>query len=426
VKWLNRIRGKEQIPSTVAFDDIESWLDAASNSLFRGLNANAERLYKEIRAMRERLKQNTARLQYAEPEENMPANITKIGLLSRDKMVKQLYSLTEKMFIPTQTDYKTVSAFYNVTAPSIAFAFGKSSKSIEYVQSLFPNEVKAVLTDLRQLRTLLNLLITPVKGKESHITNLNRVPEIVEAIKELKARIEQEKENACEQEEAFAALERRIETEGERLRAIEEEEEEWTQFKELEAELSSLEEDLNALDADVNQLFSPLNKALHLLKKQDETGRHTLTPEERRAVSSLLSSPLQALNEEINVFLLAIRNIIERDPSILKERKRDSALKWIDHLLKSELSVTKVKRERLQSRIEELNGKLSRMTILKDRKEIEDSIVSAEGQRSRLQEEIERTKRHVVSREAELTETEQLLLDTLESLAGKKIEVKFD
>jgi hypothetical protein len=426
-KWLNlnRIKRKEKIPSSVAFDELDSWLGVVSESLFHGLSTNAQRSYKEISNIRERLKQHASELQDAEPAENMPAQIAKIGLLNRDKMVKHLYSLTEKMLIPAQTNYKTVLSFYEATTSSINFVFHKSSKTIYYVRSLFPEEVKELVADLNQLKTVLDQLITPVKGKESQIMNLEQVPELVVEIKELKLRIEKEKENVCALEEECSVLEGKIEIEGKRLSAIEEQEE-WMQFKELESGLSSLEKELKALVSDVGKLFSPINKALNLLKKQDETGRHTLTPEEKRAVSSILFSPIRALDEDINKFLLSIRNVIEGDVSILKERKRDTTLKWIDHLLNSELSLIKEKHDELQSRIEEVKGKLSNMSILKEKEEVERSIISAKGQLARLQGEIERTKKHVGSLREELKEKEVFLSEVLEEIAAKKIDVEFD
>jgi len=425
VKWLNSIRGKDGIPSTIAFDGIDTWLDTVSKSLFRGLSTTANKLYTEIGVIRDRLIQDASKLRDAEPAENMPANVSKLGLINWDKMVKQLNTLTEKISIPTQTDYKTVLSFYRVTTSNIESTLGKSSKSIYYIRSLFPDEVKVVVSDLKRLKTVLNLLITPVREKESQIMKFEQVPGMVQAIKDQKSEIEKEKENVHDQEEERSGLESKIETEGKRLTMIEEEAE-WMRFKELENELSSLKEESNALESDVRKLFAPISKPFNLLKKQDESGRHTLTPEERRAVSSILSSPIRALDEDIHEFLRIIKNIIEGEASILKDRKRDSTLKWIDHLLNADLSSIKGKKDLLQSRIEESKGKLADMTILENKAEIEQSIVSANDKLTRLEEGIERSKRRIATQEEELMEKKRLLLDALEEIAGKKIEVEFE
>lgn len=425
MKWLKRILDKHEIPTTVTFDGIDAWLEIATKSLFRGLSTSAEPLYGEIKDIRERLEHRIFELQDAEPAEDMPVQIEKIGLSGRDKLVKQFRSLTEKMQIPSQTDYKTVLSFYDATASSIAFVFDKSSKTIYHVRSLFPDEVKETVAELNQLRTALDQLIAPIRGKESQIMHLERVPGIVEDIKELKSKREKEKENVSAREKECSALERGIEKEGKRLSAIEDHEE-WMRFKALETELFSLEQELSTLESDVGKLFSPINKELNLLKKQDETGRHTLTPDERKAVSSILSSPIRALGEDINGFLTSVKDVIEEDRSILKERKRDKTLKWIDRLLNGELASIKEKREGLQSQIVHIKDELSEMTIQKERKKVEQSIASARGQLTRLREGVERSKRHVVSLEEELEAKARRLPGTLEAIAGKPVEVSLD
>jgi len=70
-------------------------------------------------------------------------------------------------------------------------------------------------------------------------------------------------------------------------------------------------------------------------------------------------------------------------------------------------------------------GTISDMTLLNDRAEVEESIVSANGQLTRLQEGIARAERPVVSLDEGLTEKDGLLLETLERIAGKEIEVQF-
>ncbi len=88
------------------------------------------------------------------------------------------------------------------------------------------------------------------------------------------------------------------------------------------------------------------------------------------------------------------------------------------------ISALKYKRERLQSKIEEAGYDFC-MTLLNDRAEVEESIVSANGQLTRLQEGIARAERPVVSLDEGLTEKDGLLLETLERIAGKEIEVQF-
>ena len=425
MKWLKRIVGKGEIPSTVAFDEIDAWLETVAKSLFRGLSANADKLYSEISAIRERLKQKASTLQDADPKEDIPDTIMKIGLPNRDKVVKDIHSLTERISIPTQTDYKTVLSFYDATTSSTKFTLDKSAKTLYYVRSLFPDEVKEIDSDLKRLRVCLNLLIRPMKGKESKIKDLERVQEMVRGIKDILSEMEKEKEQINDNEKERSALESDVEAEENELRSIEEGEE-WVRYKELEAELASRKRELNALESEISRLFSPIMKELKLLKKQDDSGRYTFTPEERRAVSSILSSPVQALGEDINAFLIAIENLVEADSSILKARKRDKTLNWIDHLLSAaELSTIKVKHEQLQSRIVKTSSKLSDMTIRKEIKEHEQSLGSRRRQLTRLQEGTARSNRHLISLEEELTNKNRLLLESVKMLAGKEIEVKF-
>lgn len=425
MKWLSRFRGKEEeIETAVEFGEIDAWLEQVTRTLFRDLNANAAQSYDEIEEIRERLKQNISELRNAESTEEVPNRIAKIGLLSRDKMVKHLYSVAEKIVVPEQTDYKTVWSFNQETTASLEFPLGKSQTNVYCVRSLFPSEIKEIISELNRLRTSLDQLITPLKGKESQIEHLEQVPALVAAIKNLQAGIEKDTEAVGEQEEESSALKVRIETEGKRLRLIEGKEE-WKQYKALDTELTSLEGDLNALESNVQKMFTPLTKPLTLLKKQDETGRHTLTPEERTAIDSILTSPMRALSEDIAVSLSAVKNIIEVNPGVLKDKKREQALNWIDRLLNADLASITVKREQLQSQIEAVKGKLSGLGILKEKDELENSLASAQGQLKQLQEGIARSKAHIVSLEGELEGKKQRLVETLEELAGREIEVTF-
>ncbi|MDD2666077.1 MAG: hypothetical protein PHD13_01020 [Methanocellales archaeon] len=422
MKWLNKIFGREKIPTTTAFDDIDAWLETASGALFPSLSTTASRVYGEIEDVRDRLRQNISKIQDAEPAENIPSPITKSGLNARDKMVKRLNYLVEKMSIPTQTDYKTILSFHRMMTSNMEFALAIPQKNIYYIRSLFPDEVEKIVSNLDRLKTIFNKLIVPLLKKESKIVSLDKVPEIVRSVKDIRSTIEKQKEMVSDREEEITALEKRIEAEEERIRILEEGEE-WMRLQELGNELSSLEKELNGFEADLTRLLSPIDKALKLLKKQDETGRHTLALEDRRVLSLILSSPIHALDENVGDFLHTLRHIIEGDVLPLKGRRRDKTLRWIDHLLNAEILSLRERRNILQSNIGKTKDQLSGLTILKDRREIERSIISAKGQLARLQEETDRSKKHIDSLEKSLDGEVRLLLKALEDIAGKKIDV---
>jgi len=427
MKWLNRITGRAgaEIPSIVAFHEIDTWLEKVSESLF-GMGTNTMALYEEMADKREELRQNVSELRDAEPKADMPAQITKIGLLSRDKMVKLLYSLCDKIVIPAQTDYRTVLDFHKMASHSIESVLAKISKNIYYVRSLFPDEAREVEANLNQLRDILDRLVAPMKGKESKIMDLSRVHALINAIREQMAEIESEREKIRVEEEERSAIEHEIELSERRLRTMEEEAE-WKRLKEYEAELTAIEGELNTLRHDVNNLFTPLQKPLSLLKKQDRSGRVSLSPAVRKAITAILSSPVQALNEDIEDYLRSIRAvIIEMDA--IKERTRDRALKWIDHLLNSgtDMSGIRARYELLSSRAEELRRELSALEITNEKERLEHAITAAKGQLTRLDDLIAKRRRGIESQAKELAANEIMLQEELENITGKRIEVKFE
>ncbi|MCD6202900.1 MAG: hypothetical protein J7I99_00880 [Methanophagales archaeon] len=428
MKWLNRITGRAgaEIPSIVAFHEIDTWLEKVSESLFRGMGTNTMALYEEMADKREELRQNVSELRDAEPKADMPAQITKIGLLSRDKMVKLLYSLCDKIVIPAQTDYRTVLDFHKMASHSIESVLAKISKNIYYVRSLFPDEAREVEANLNQLRDILDRLVAPMKGKESKIMDLSRVHALINAIREQMAEIESEREKIRVEEEERSAIEHEIELSERRLRTMEEEAE-WKRLKEYEAELTAIEGELNTLRHDVNNLFTPLQKPLSLLKKQDRSGRVSLSPAVRKAITAILSSPVQALNEDIEDYLRSIRAVI-LEMDAIKERTRDRALKWIDHLLNSgtDMSGIRARYELLSSRAEELRRELSALEITNEKERLEHAITAAKGQLTRLDDLIAKRRRGIESQAKELAANEIMLQEELENITGKRIEVKFE
>jgi chromosome segregation ATPase len=424
VKWLSRLRGKEEIavPTTVAFEELDAWLAQVSKLLLGDLSANAEQGYAAINESRDRLRQRVAELEDADSTEQVPDRIVKIGFTSRKKMVKHLQSVTEKITLPTQTDYHTITAFHRETTAALEFPFGKSQTNIYCVRSLFPNEIKEIISELNQLRSGLDQLIAPLQGKEQQLRALERAHGLAARIKELRAELVQEREHLSHHENELTALNQRIEDERKQQQMLEAGEE-WHRFTALERERSALEAELDELESNVQKLFAPLSKPLTLLMKQDESGRLTLAPAERHAISSLLESPSQALEGDIAGSLSSIKGLIAGDPTVLKDRKRETALNWLDKLLEADLVSIAEKRRSLESQISEVEASCANAAIRQAKEVRERALVAAQEHLTQAQEERERAEKRIASLDADLANKKQFLGAALAELAGKEIEL---
>ncbi len=423
MKWLSRIRRRgEDIPATVAFDEIDVWLERVTNSLFGGFSADS---YDGLVSKREELRDCVNRLRDASPKEDLPAQIMKIGLLSRDKMVKLLYSLCDRLSVPAQVNYRTVWEFHNMASSTIDSILSKVSKNAYFVRSVFPDELKDVETSINQLIAALNRLITPLKAKEQELADLTRIYALIARIKSQREDIDTENEKIRAEEAEYEAIKRDLERSKEQLRAMEQKQE-WKRLLACQSELTALKSELTVLESEIRDMFAPMQKPLNLLKKQDETGRIELAPYVRAAVNSILASPVRVLNEDISEYLRAIREVISENKGVLKTTKRESALKWIDQLLSNDLRGLSARYESLRAREEALSRELAGCSSLKaERDEIEHAIATAGMQLERLEESISKRKQAIESRQEELTLKEKLLQKELENITGKPIEVVY-
>jgi len=408
----------------VDFGDIDPWLEGAKQSLFRNLDSNSRQIYGNIKSLSEKLKQDAIKLKNAEPKEKTSDYLRTRGPPNRDKMAVHLNALIEKISVPEDTDYKTVLSFYRDTSVILESPFGKMSHNIRYVNAVFPEETKTIMSDVKKMRSLFNQLISPLKGKENAIENLEKVRDLSIELKGLISELEKEKERLHDEEKS-SELRKKIDMERQKSKAIEESED-WKRYMKLEKNLFSLKERLKEGESEINGLFFPLNKTLSLLKKEDETGKRTLLQEERETVLSILSSPIKALSErKAHVHLSTMKGAIKEDP-VLNESKKGRALRTLDELSKVEFSSKIGGLEELKKAIKNTEKELSDTTVFRDIRESEKSVESLERELIRAEEENARSGRHVTSVREQISEEKRLLSELLESISGRGVDLIFE
>ena len=399
---------------TIDIGRAKELLESAERSLSG--NLRAERFYNEIKETLERLRKDTERLKKAKPKYGISDALRIRGVPNRDIMVSNL-SAVLKVPIPEGTDYRTALFFYNEASAALATPFGKLSYNIRFVRAVFPEEVKAVVSDIKKLRALLEHLIAPVRRKEDIIEAIDRCKEIIEEIEALSL------SGGSDADVSTEDLERRIEYEKGKIRDAKSSEQ-WMKQETLKRDLSLKKEKLKRMEDELEAMVAPIRKTLSLLKKEDETGKRTLLPEEGEAVNALLFSPLETiLSGSAKETLSLVRKFLEDDTVINTERK-ERALRDMETILKTDFSSSAKEIEDLRKEIEDAEKEISNTRIEEDIGRMERSVGDLERELKRARSDKERSERHKTSTDRERSENLRELSDLLSRITKRRIDVR--
>lgn len=377
--------------------------------------ARAERFYVEIDRALKKLTQDTERLKNARPKEGISDALRIRGVPNRDVMVSNLGAI-KKISVPKEKDYRSVLSFYREASSAMEIPFGKLSYNIRFVKAVFPEEVKTVVSDVKRLRSLFEHMAAPLLKKEDVIRAIDKSREILDVMGVIDA------PEGTKVELRTSDVERRLEEEKKRLLDIKGSEQ-WKLYDDLNRKLSAKKEELKETESEAESILSPIRKVLSLLKKEDETGKRTLLPEERKAVNELLSSPMEAiLKGECKEQLLLVKKALEGD-AVINSDKREKGLRDIERILKEDFSSRAVKIKNARKEVDALGRELAQKSINDELGRAERRAEDLERELRRAREEEDRSERHKVSRNRELSENLSELSSLLSRITGKKIRV---
>lgn len=423
LKWFDKIFSREdKAEMPIPFSSIDAWLEEKTRAWF-DLRTQARGLHREIEETLDKLEKSVSELEEAEPEGRLPMRLVKAGCDNRDKLVKQLRALLGKTRIPDNTDYETILGFHRNTSQNIRSFLENTRKSQQYSKALFLGETKQVISGIRSLSSLLEKLVEPIREREEEIGALAQAKDKIKRIRDISARLENEKKIEDELKIRLFSREKALRDSENRLRELKEGEE-WGRWKLEEEELQALKIELVRLEGDITSLFSPLNKALDRLRKQCDSGRYTLKPEFREVLNQLLIEPVRA--GEVGAFLEELKKLVEGDILKLTPGKQDKTLEQIDYLLKTNtFASSKKKHGEIQKKVMLLEDSLSRSMVKKDISRIEGEISSGGEEVSGIKKDIESSQKRIRDLEQELASTRISLEDSLSRVAGKKIALAY-
>ncbi len=378
-------------------------------------SVKTERFYGEIEGTLKRLGQDTERLRNAEPKEGISDALRIRGVPNRDVMVSNLNAV-QKISVPREKDYRAVMSFYREASSALEVPFGKLSYNIRFVRAVFPEEFSAVVSDVKRLRSMLERMAAPLLKKEDTIRAIDESLEILDELGSL---------GVMESKGVGSGagdVERRLEEEKKRIEDVRGSEQ-WRTYEDLSRRLSVKREELRIAESEAEGAISSIRKVLSLLKKEDETGKRALLPEERRAVESLLSSPLETiLDGESRECLLLVKKALDED-TVINREKRENGLRDIERISREDLSSKADEIKRVREEIDALEIALSRAGIGEEVRKSERRVEDLERELERAHEADSRSERHKTSIDKELSENLSELSTLLGRITGRSVEV---
>ena len=428
MKLIKKIFGKKEevLPLTsLKFDELLVWIETESEKTFSKLQPSIRQKYEEIEAVLESLSSSKEQLHDAMPVEGAYKRIEKAGASNRDNVIKNLNIILDKTNIPDNATPTGASEFYLDAKSTFKTCIENTIRSQQYVKVLYPEEYQLVMGELTHLDTLLDELIAPVNEIKDILNAYDRLPEEIETIKQARQQITEKENEILGLEKKYDSLKHGLQTAESKLAGLQNSKE-LIKAQELEKQAKALKDQLSSIDFNLKGLFTPLSKAILRMEKQDESGRHVLSPESRNIVKLLKEDPISVLGTDIIPFLIDIRKRVEDETLGLKEQKKNKTLEQIDMLAGTDALLTLNEKRRLFSlELDRTLEELNRLTVYTEKTILEKQVSEYRSMVDSTEQDMELERKYLVRLKEETEKSMTELNSNLRNVFGDNIEVSF-
>lgn len=428
LKIIERFFGKKaELPQQVSlkFRELAGWIENESDQMFRELRSHIQRMYGGISEALKELDDSKVQLINAEFGEKVFKRVAKAGASNRDNLVKNLDIIQDRTVVPEDTDPVKALEFYTDTRTLLTTSLENAVRSQQYVKALFPEAYRDILANLKRFEGLLEELVAPINEERDKLEAYDRLSVLIGQIQDTKSGIELKKANVIDLENNCSSLRGDKETAALKLKDLEESEES-VHANKLETRVDTLKRQVHAVDSQLSDLFAPLSKALSRMKKQDESGRHTLSSDSRKMVELLKNKPAQSLDEDINPFLAELRVMIEDGSLGLKQQNIKKTIDQIDRLAGSDILASfKENKMSYLSELDTISAELEGLEVYREKTEIEKLVSDKQGLIDSTRQELELERRELARLNDDIDNLTEQLDSDLNFVFRQDVEVTY-
>ena len=361
----------------------------------------------------------------ATPIESADKKMGKIGDSNRDVIVDNLGILDEKITVPHDNSIEGAHAFYIESLSHMDSFLDNTRKSMLYAKSLYPAEYNKINGDLANLNHALNDLFSTIENPRNKLEMISNMFEDIENIHNLESEIIDCRYKIQELENKYTSMEKNLQDAKSDLEELIHGSE-YPRAEAINSEIDDVRQLVLDVEADIKRMFTPLSKALSRMKKQDENGIHTLSPQVRNILGIVMKNPVSALDYDLDPLYDELILRLQSDSLGLKDKKKDKTLEQV-HLIKNSSSLKSLceDKKKYDNRLEQLRDQLDRMDVYHQKTSMEKHISKKQEALVSTQDKLDGETKRLKSLEEQLENTKSKLSSDVNDAFEENIEILF-
>jgi len=361
----------------------------------------------------------------ATPVESADKKMGKIADSNRDVIVSNLEILDEKITVPNDNSVEGAYAFYNESVSHLDTFLDNTRKSMLYAKSLYPTEYGKINEDLANLNHALSDLFSTIEQPRYKLGMISNIFEDIEYIHNLESEIMNCRDKIQGLENKYSSLDENIQGAKSDLEKLIEGSE-YPRAEAINSEIDDVRQQLLNVEADIKRMFTPLSKALSRMKKQDENGIHTLSPQMRNILDIAVKDSVLALDYDLDPLYDELILRLQSDSLGLKDKKKDKTLEQV-HSIKNSSALKSLYESKMEydNRLKQLRDQLDQMDVYRQKTSMEKDISKKQEALVSTQDKLEDETKRLESLEEQL-ENAKLKLDShVNDAFEENIEIHF-
>jgi hypothetical protein len=426
--FLKKLFGKgkdEPEELHLEFENLHEWSKTRYKREVNAAKPLISDLYSAIDNKLDQLRVDKNSFLDATPIESADKKMGKIGDSNRDVIVDNLEILDEKINVPHDNSIEGAHAFYIESLSHMDSFLDNTRKSMLYAKSLYPAEYNKINGDLANLNHALNDLFSTIENPRNKLEMISNIFEDIEDIHNLESEIMDCRDNIGELENKYTSLDENLQDAKSDLEELINGSE-YPRAEAINSEIDDVRQQVLDVEADIKRMFTPLSKALSRMKKQDENGIHTLSPQVRNILGIVMKDPVSALDYNLDPLYDELILRLKDDSLGLKNKKKDKTLEQV-HSIKTSSSLKSLyeNKKEYDNRLRQLRDQLDRMDVYRQKTSMEKDISKKQEDLVSTQGKLEDKTKRLKSLEEQLVNAKSKLNSHVNDAFEEDIEIHF-